>query len=76
MAIDAKLRKLEPSTWQQLLVKIVLRKTHLKIQKTPTRPLKLDFRLKNISGNIRDIEKKNYFEALLTAFFIPWKTQF
>ena len=28
---------------------------------------------KNISGNIRDIEKKNLFcfEALLTAFFIP-----
>ena len=25
---------------------------------THTRPLKLDFRLKNISGNIRDIEKK------------------
>ena len=38
-----------------------LRKTHLKIQKTPTRPLKLDFRLKNISGNIRDIEKKFCF---------------
>ena len=50
---------------------------NLKIQKTPTRPLELDFWLKNISGNIRDIEKKLfYFEALFTAYIIPWKTQF
>ena len=42
-----------------------------------TRPLKLDFRLKNISGKIQDIAKIfAYFEDLLTAYFIPWKTQF
>ena len=43
----------------------------------PTRPLQLDFQLKNISGNISDFEKNLfYFEALLTAYFIPWKAQF
>ena len=70
MAIDAKLRKLEPSMWQQLVVKVVLRKTHLKIQKTPTRPLKLDFRLKTISGNIQDIEKKKVISKLFLRPFL------
>ena len=50
------------------MVKVVLRKTHLKIQKTPTHPLKLNFRLKNISGNIRDIEKNCY---ILKLFLWP-----
>ena len=49
--------------------KVVLRKTHLKIQKTPTHPPKLDFRWKNISQNIRDIQK--LFVSFLKLFFWP-----
>ena len=59
------------------MVKVVLRKTHLKMQKTP--PAHQDSTSgERISREIFEISKKNFvcFEAVLTAYFIPWKNQF
>ena len=70
MAIDTKLRELEPSMWQKFVGESCFEKNAFEyIQKSPTRPLKLDFRWKNILGNIRDIENKNIF--VLKLFLRP-----
>ena len=41
-------------------------------------PTKTRLLVKEYLGEIFEISKKKlfYFEALLTAYFIPWKTQF
>ena len=45
---------------------------------SPHPPTKTRLPVKRISREIFEISKKNLFcfEALLTAYFIPWKTQF
>ena len=43
----------------------------------PTHPPQLEFLKKEYLGKYSRYPKKNFcFEALLTAFFIPWKNQF
>ena len=44
----------------------------------PHPPTKTRLPFKEYLGEIFEISKKKlfYFEALLTAYFIPWKTQF
>ena len=49
-------------------MKVVLRKRHLKIQKNPPAHHNSSFSRKNISGNTRDIEKKN---SVLKLFLRP-----
>ena len=68
MAINTKFRELELSMWQFLVVKVVLRKTHLKIQKTPTRPPNSTSG-ERISREIFEISKK--FLYCLKLFLRP-----
>ena len=74
MAIDAKLRELEPVIrGESCFEKNAFEDTENPHPSTKTRPP-----VKEYLGEICEISKKIlfYFEALLTAYFIPWKTQF
>ena len=78
MAMDTKLREMEPSMWQKFVEKVVLRKTLFEDTENPHTPTKTRLPVKEYLGKYSRYRKKKLFcfEGLLTAYLTPWKTQF
>ena len=78
MAIDTKLRELEPSMWQSIRGESCFEKNTFEDTENPHSPTKTRLPVKEYLRKYSRYRKKNCFvlKLFLTAYFIPWKTQF